>query len=113
MRINPFNPQIPARPQFFVGREAELDQFERWLLQTTNGSPMNMSITGNRGMGKTSLLVKMEQIAKNHGCLVFRMSNYENNIQNCKGVGQGFLLSHVPPPFTQGQVRIAEVGREN
>jgi len=54
--------------------------FEKYLSQTMHGSPMNMSITGNRGMGKTSILYKFEAIAKNEGCLVLRMSNYEGNV---------------------------------
>lgn len=41
---------------------------------------MNMSITGNRGMGKTSIMCKFEEIAKNEGCLVLRLSNYEGNV---------------------------------
>src|SRR3989344_1999908 len=82
MRINPFNPQVPARPDFFVGREPEITQFEKFLLQTISNSPMNMSITGNRGIGKTSLLVKLEALAKEKNCLVVRLSNYEGNVKN-------------------------------
>lgn len=47
-----------------------------------HGSPMNMVITGNRGMGKTSLLVKLEQLAKEKKSLALRMSNYEGNISD-------------------------------
>ena len=43
---------------------------------------MNMAISGNRGTGKTSVLVKFEDIAKNNGCLCLRISNYEGNIEN-------------------------------
>ncbi len=82
MRYNPFNPQMPARPDFFVGREPEIKEFEHFLNQTIHGSPMNMSITGNRGIGKTSLLVKLEDIAKRNNCLTLRFSNYEGNIIN-------------------------------
>ncbi len=82
MRVNPFNPQVPARPDFFVGREPEITQFEKFLVQTISNSPMNMSITGNRGIGKTSLLVKLEALAKEKNCLVVRLSNYEGNVNN-------------------------------
>lgn len=82
MRYNPFNPQQPARPDFFVGREPEIKEFEGFLSQTIHASPMNMSITGNRGMGKTSILSKFEEIARNDDCIVLRMSNYEGNISN-------------------------------
>ena len=82
VRYNPFNPQLPARPQIFVGREPEISQFERFLSQTNHGSPMNMSITGNRGMGKTSLLNKFEDLARTNQSMVLRLSNYEGNV-NC------------------------------
>ncbi len=82
MRYNPFNPTQPARPDFFVGREPEITEFEKVLVQTMHSSPMNLAITGNRGMGKTSLLVKLEQLAKEKNALVLRMSNYEDNINN-------------------------------
>src|SRR3989344_5444355 len=82
MRVNPFNPQVPARPDFFVGREPEITQFEKFLMQTMSNSPMNMSITGNRGIGKTSLLVKLDALAKEKNCLVVRLSNYEGNVNN-------------------------------
>lgn len=82
MRYNPFNAQIPARPEHFVGRDNELRVFERNVLQTTHSSPTNMCIIGNRGIGKTSILIKMEEIAKSQNCLVFRMSNYEGNVED-------------------------------
>lgn len=82
MRYNPFNPQQPARPDFFVGRTEEIKRFEEFLSQTLHNSPMNMSITGNRGIGKTSILAKLEQIAKEQNCLTLRISNYESNIKS-------------------------------
>jgi AAA+ ATPase superfamily predicted ATPase len=71
---------VPARPDFFVGREPEINKFELYLNQTITGSPMNMSVTGTRGIGKTSLLQKFEVLAKDKGCLVLRLSNYEGNV---------------------------------
>lgn len=82
MRFNPFNPQLPARPDFFVGREPEIITFEKYLVQTMHNSPMSLSVTGNRGMGKTSLLMKFEQVAKENSCLVVRLSNYESNVKD-------------------------------
>ena len=112
MRYNPFNPQNPPRPDFFVGRVDELRQFEQNLLQTIHGSPMNMSITGNRGMGKTSLLVKMEEIAKREKCLVFRMSNYESLVKNITEL-TNFLILGLKNEFyadTNVQKRIMQLG---
>jgi hypothetical protein len=94
MRINPFNPQQPARPDFFVGREPEITQFEKYLMQTINGSPMNMAITANRGMGKTSILIKFAEIAKKEKCLVVRLSNYEGNVTDITDFSD-FLSSNI------------------
>ena len=82
IKYNPFNPQQPARPNFFVGREPERKNFDTFLSQTTHSSPMNMSITGDRGMGKTSILLKFEEVAKENNCLVIRLSNYEGSVND-------------------------------
>ena len=74
MRFNPFNPQYPPRSEFFVGRTEEIERFEQILLQTINSSPLNMALTGNRGIGKTSTLGKFEELAGAKNCLVIRSS---------------------------------------
>ncbi len=94
MRVNPFNPQQPAKPNFFVGRELEIKTFGNFLFQTINSSPMNMSVMGDRGMGKTSLLIKFEQIAREQNCLTIRLSNYEGNINNVLELGD-FLIDNI------------------
>jgi len=125
-RFNPFNPQQPARPDFFVGREPEIHQFEKFLNQTIYGSPMNMSITGNRGIGKTSLLIKCESIAKANDCLTLRLSYYEGNINSIidfsnyliTNLRREFISKHplaeiadwiskVKPTITWGDIRIS------
>lgn len=125
-RFNPFNPQIPARPDFFVGREPEIKEFDKFLTQTIYGSPMNMSITGDRGIGKTSLLVKFESIAKANKCLVLRLSYYEGDIKSLvdfanyliTNLRREFISKHplaeiadwiskVKPTITWGDIRIS------
>ncbi|MBI5036377.1 ATP-binding protein [Candidatus Micrarchaeota archaeon] len=54
LKPNPFNPRIPADPQQFIGRKAELDEFSSCLKSTMNRSPMSLATVGNRGVGKTS-----------------------------------------------------------
>lgn len=65
-----------------MGREPEIETFEKFLFQTKGGSPMNMSITGNRGMGKSSILVKFEEIARKENCLVISLSNRESKVDD-------------------------------
>jgi AAA ATPase-like protein len=55
-KINPFRPNYPINPAMFVGRLEELVKIEGHLLQTRAGTPTNFMITGERGIGKTSLL---------------------------------------------------------
>ena len=94
MKVNPFNPQQPAKPNFFVGREEEIKTFNHFLFQTMSSSPMNLSVTGDRGMGKTSLLIKFEQVAREQNCLTIRLSNYEGSVNNVLELGD-FLIENI------------------
>jgi len=55
-RINPFKPNLPVNPEGFVGRKAEIGILESALHQTRAGRPRPFWISGERGIGKTSLL---------------------------------------------------------
>lgn len=55
-RVNPFRPNSPVAPGMFVGRLPQVEALEEALLQTRTGRPKNFMITGERGIGKTSLL---------------------------------------------------------
>jgi hypothetical protein len=62
-KINPFRPNSPVNPGMFVGRLNESGKLENHLLQTQAGRPVNFLLTGERGIGKTSLLVYLKYIA--------------------------------------------------
>ncbi len=62
-RINPFRPNSPVNPGMFVGRLTELEKLETALLQTRVGQPTNFMLTGERGIGKTSLLDYLKDVA--------------------------------------------------
>jgi len=81
-RGNPYSPQHPASPEYFANRSDELNYFRE---ATTNcarlrpPAPMNFIVLGDWGIGKTSLLYKMEQIvlkelAKKFGAFCFHFS---------------------------------------
>lgn len=63
MHVNPFQPNYPINPAMFVGRVAEIDRIERHLLQTRSRSPSNFLVTGERGIGKSSLLRYAKAVA--------------------------------------------------
>jgi predicted transcriptional regulator len=64
MKINPFEPQSPITIGMFVGRIPEIEKLESYLQQTTSGHPSNFIIHGERGIGKSSLLIYTKAIAE-------------------------------------------------
>lgn len=63
IKINPFKPNSPTRPGMFVGRLQEIIKLETSLMQTKAGNPVNFILTGERGIGKTSLLNYFKWVA--------------------------------------------------
>jgi hypothetical protein len=63
MKINPFQPNRPIHSAMFVGRSREVDRLEDNLLQTSVGNPGAFLITGERGIGKSSLLLYISVVA--------------------------------------------------
>src|SRR5208337_2132877 len=56
-KYNPFRPNKIVSPGMFCGRIEELDYIEHCLIQTKNGNSQNFLVEGERGIGKSSLLV--------------------------------------------------------
>lgn len=69
---NPFKPGQPIDPAFFGGRKSELDIFSEYLGHTISDNPHHLAVMGERGIGKSSLLRKYEQVARDQGCIVAR-----------------------------------------
>lgn len=63
-KINPFKPNSPISIGMFAGRYDELIAIEKGLFQTKNQNPSHYLITGERGIGKSSLLMYMSSVAK-------------------------------------------------
>jgi hypothetical protein len=64
VRINPFRPNSPVAPGMFAGRYNEICTLEQALYQTRAGHAKNFMITGERGIGKTSLLNYVSFVAR-------------------------------------------------
>ncbi len=64
MRFNPFRPGSPVPPGMFTGRLKEVDTLEKALFQTKHGNPQHVLITGERGIGKSSLLLYLDAVAQ-------------------------------------------------
>jgi AAA ATPase-like protein len=65
---NPFAPGAGTPPPELAGRQVMLDQAETTLLRVQQGRPSkSFLLVGLRGVGKTVLLVRMQQIADKAG----------------------------------------------
>jgi len=56
-KYNPFKPGSIVHPGMFAGRIDELKSLEQIIHQTKNGNPTHFLIHGERGIGKSSLLL--------------------------------------------------------
>lgn len=63
-RINPFRPNSPVNPGMFVGRIGEILRLDSHFVQTRAGQPTNFLITGERGIGKSSLMLYLKFVAQ-------------------------------------------------
>ena len=65
---NPYTPNAGARPPALVGRDEELQAFEVLLARLLRGhTEQSMLVTGLRGVGKTVLLTRFEELAREGG----------------------------------------------
>lgn len=62
-KYNPFRPNHPVFPGMFVGRMGEINRIDQILFQTKNGNPTNILLIGERGIGKSSLLLHTKSFA--------------------------------------------------
>ncbi len=63
-KYNPFKPNAIVGPGMFSGRVQELQDLDRGIFQTKNGNPWHFLIHGERGIGKSSLMLYADMIAQ-------------------------------------------------
>lgn len=64
MKFNPFQPNKIVTPGMFTGRVDELRAIEQCLFQAKNGNPSHFLLQGERGIGKSSLLLYVDVVAQ-------------------------------------------------
>lgn len=64
LKYNPFRPGSIIHPGMFAGRVDEINAIERAMFQTANGNPGNFLVHGERGIGKSSLLLLLNHYAR-------------------------------------------------
>ena len=63
-KYNPFRPGSVISPGMFTGRGAEIRSIEQSLFQTKNANPQHFIIEGERGIGKSSLCLYLDYVAR-------------------------------------------------
>jgi hypothetical protein len=63
MKYNPFKPGSIVHPGMFAGRLDEIHTIEKLFYQTKNNNSSSFTVTGDRGIGKSSLLLYLKLIA--------------------------------------------------
>lgn len=64
LKFNPFRPNEIVHPGMFAGRYNEFLALEKTLFQTKHGNPTHFLIDGERGIGKSSLLLNLTWAAR-------------------------------------------------
>jgi len=67
---SPFTPGRPVQPEYFVARIKEIQRLERAIKQTVSGRNENIFITGQRGIGKSSLAGFIKYVAEKKYSLI-------------------------------------------
>lgn len=62
-KVNPFRPGHPVRPGMFAGRLDEIQRISAAVHQTSAGRPVNFMMIGERGIGKSSLMLYAKVLA--------------------------------------------------
>ena len=88
---NPFSPAFGAAPACFFGRKEYLELVER-AMANPNDLHRVFFLVGTRGAGKTVLLHRMAEMARDKGWLAYEMHSshaarelYDNLIENVRG----------------------------
>ena len=63
-RESPFTPGKPVPVEYFVARRKEIERLQRAIRQTLSGRNENIFITGERGIGKSSLAWYAHRLAE-------------------------------------------------
>jgi len=62
--FNPFTPNQPIDPEYFAGRIGEVVKVKSALSQTRHGKIQHVLLTGERGIGKTSLAIYAQYLGR-------------------------------------------------
>ena len=72
-----FQPTFGNRPEQYIGRDGVIDQFVAGLKEPIGSRNRCTLFLGQRGMGKTALLLELSDRAQKEGYVVARVTAHE------------------------------------
>src|SRR4051812_30785548 len=75
-KFNPFRPNEIVHPGMFAGRYYELVALEKTLFQTKHRNPTHFLIDGERGIGKSSLLLHLTWTSRGEVTTLAQSENF-------------------------------------
>lgn len=103
---NPFTPTFGVNPPLLVGRNDLIEEFSASLDDGPGASGRATIYTGARGTGKTVMLNKVQEVAKNNGWLVISETATPGFIDRLAKIHLPVILSNL---LDQGKKRISGV----
>lgn len=79
---NPFRPGFGESPTVWAGRTPILDSYRRSIEAQTGSSGRMILISGARGIGKTTLINELEDIASSNGWISLRASSHSGMLDD-------------------------------
>jgi Cdc6-like AAA superfamily ATPase len=72
--VDPFFPNRPVQnPEYFEGRKNQVEEAVDALYQTKNNNPKHFIISGDRGIGKSSLLLQVKLLSEGNNSLTDKL----------------------------------------
>lgn len=93
-KINPYRPGAGLKPMYIAGRDEDIQNVEQTFIALTMGVPVRSIIySGLRGVGKTVLINRLEEIAANYNIFYKHIEVEEKNdfISQIAECSQSFL----------------------
>jgi AAA+ ATPase superfamily predicted ATPase len=100
MKFNPFRPGSIVTPTMFAGRGDEIICIEKYLFQAKNENPQHFMVLGERGIGKSSLMLVADYLAKGEvAALSDKLKFLVVNLELQQGISSSDLIKLLAKKF--------------
>lgn len=115
MQPNPFKPTAGKMPPILIGREDIVTDFAEGIVNGAGAPGRLMLISGQRGYGKTVLLVELARVAQSYGWEVIRQTAStgmcERILEALRGRGPRLSEASLDPSIDLSGIAGAHLGR--